>query len=110
MEKKTFQTTINASKEKVWKTLWNNQTYHAWTAIFAEGSSVKTDNWKEGSKVLFGDGKGNGMVSMVAANRPNEFMSFKHLGVVKDGIEDMDNEWSGATENYTMNGKNVKTE
>jgi Activator of Hsp90 ATPase homolog 1-like protein. len=114
MEKKIFQTSINASKEKVWKTLWNHDTYKLWTAVFAEGSTVETDNWKEGSKVLFLDGKGNGMVSKVAANRPNEFMSFKHLGVIKDGKEDMgnekNNEWSGATENYTLNGQNGKTE
>ena len=114
MEKKTFQTTIHAPKEKVWKTLWDMNTYNAWTAIFAEGSTVETDNWKEGSKVLFLDGKGNGMVSQVAANRPNEFMSFKHLGVVKDGKEDKENEkaneWSGATENYTLVGQNGNTE
>jgi len=53
---------------------------------FAEGSAVKTDNWKEGSKLHFHDGNGNGMVSEVAANRPNEYMSFRHLGFVKDGV------------------------
>jgi len=51
---------------------------------FAAGSYAKTDNWKEGSKVLFLDGKGQGMVSTVAKNKPNEYMSFKHLGEVKD--------------------------
>jgi hypothetical protein len=114
MEKMNFSISINAPKEKVWRTLWDDSSYRKWTSVFAEDSSVETDNWKEGTKVLFGDGKGNGMVSMVAANRPNEFMSFKHLGVVKDGKEDTTsekvNEWAGVTENYTLKGNNGNTE
>jgi|SRR6185369_82599 len=114
MQKINFSTSIDAPKEKVWKTLWEDESYRNWTSVFAEGSYAKTANWKEGSKVLFLDGKGSGMVSMVAVNRPNEFMSFKHLGIVKDGIEDVTSEkvkeWAGALESYKLNGKNEKTE
>jgi hypothetical protein len=78
-----------------------------------EGSYAKTDNWKEGTKVLFLDPKGSGMVSMVASNKPNQFMSFKHLGEVKEGIEDTTSEkvqqWNGATENYTLDEAGGKT-
>jgi uncharacterized protein YndB with AHSA1/START domain len=106
MEKLHFTTSINASKENVWKTLWEDANYRKWTAAFTEGSYAVTDNWKEGSEVKFLDPKGSGMVSRVAANRPNEFMSFEHLGEVKDGVEDRDSEkvkeWAGATENYTL--------
>ena len=106
MEKKEFKISINAPKEKVWKVLWDNASYPKWTSAFSEDSHAVTDNWKEGSKVLFLDGKGNGMVSKVEANKPNEFMSFKHLGDVKNGVEDINNEqqnqWSGAHENYTL--------
>ena len=46
------------------------------------------------------------MVSMVAANKPNKYMSFKHLGEVKDGLEDRSSdkikEWAGAMEKYTQ--------
>jgi hypothetical protein len=114
MEKMNFSTTINAPKEKVWKTLWEEASYRNWTSVFAEGSHAETDNWKEGSKVLFLDGKGSGMVSKVAANKPNEFMSFEHLGVVKDGVEDLGSDdvtgWAGAHEEYTLTGKNGETE
>ena len=109
-----FSTSINAPKEKVWKTLWEDASYRNWTSAFAEGSCAQTDNWKEGSKVLFLDGKGNGMVSRVDANKPNEFMSFKHLGAVKDGVEDIGSEkvseWAGAVESYRLSGSNGKTE
>lgn len=114
MKKMNFSIIINASKEKVWQTLWNDNNYRKWTSVFCEGSHAITDNWKEGSKVLFMDPKGNGMVSSIAVNRPNEFMSFKHLGEVKDGVEDTTSDkvkgWAGARENYTLNELNGKTE
>jgi uncharacterized protein YndB with AHSA1/START domain len=75
MEKLNFNIVINATPEKVWKVLWNDDTYRKWTSAFAEGSHAETD-WKQGSKVLFLDGKGEGMVSKIAESRPNEFMSF----------------------------------
>jgi hypothetical protein len=113
MQKIHFSKTINAPKEKVWNVLWNDTSYRDWTSAFAEGSYAQTDNWKEGTKVLFLDPKGSGMVSTVAKNKPNEFMSFKHLGVVKDGIEDTESEnvkgWAGALENYTLAEDNGKT-
>ena len=113
METKEFKISINAPKEKVWDTLWNDSSYRAWTSVFAEGSHAETD-WKKGSKVLFLDGKGSGMVSVIAENIPNEFMSIKHLGEIKDGIEDTASDkvsqWSGATENYSLNTINGKTQ
>jgi hypothetical protein len=112
MEKRQFKITINASREKVWNILWSESTYSQWTSVFAEGSKAETDNWKKGSKVLFLDGKGSGMVSTIVENKPNEFMSFKHLGTVKNGKEDLAsvNEWAGSLENYTLETMNGKTE
>ena len=114
MEKLNFSIDINAPREKVWKTLWEDSSYRKWTSVFMEGSCFETDNWKEGSKVLFTDGKGSGMVSKVAVNKPNEYMSFEHLGEVKDGIEDTSSEkvkiWAGSKENYTLNDAGGKTE
>lgn len=114
MEKMKFNISINAPKEKVWDILWSDASYRKWTSAFMEGSHAVTDNWKEGSKVLFIGPNGNGMVSTVAANKPNEFMSFKHLGEVKDGVEDTTSDkvkgWAGVMENYTLKGTNGKTE
>lgn len=113
MKKGNFSVKINAPKEKVWDTLWNDESYRKWTSVFSEGSYADTD-WKEGSKVLFLSGDGSGMYSQVARNIPNEFMSFRHLGVVKNGIEQpMDEEtkqWSGAMENYRLREKDGVTE
>lgn len=106
MLKINFSVVVNAPKEKVWNCLWDIHHYQTWTSAFAEGSTVKTDNWKEGSKIYFLDGNGSGMITMIATNKPNEFMSFKHLGTVIDGVEDTTSEkvsaWAGALENYTL--------
>ena len=106
MENMNFEINIDASKEKVWSSLWEDANYRNWTSAFAADSQAVTDNWKQGTKVLFTDGKGSGMVSMVVENRPNEYMSFKHLGEVKNGVEDTTSEavqqWVGAMENYKL--------
>ena len=113
MEKQEFKIAIDAPREKVWNVLWADDSYPAWTAPFTEGSHAVTD-WKKGSKVLFHDGKGDGMVSTIIENIPNEFMSIKHLGEVKNGIEDTASEkvkqWAGAMENYTLTEVDGKTE
>lgn len=113
MQKLNFSTSINADAGKVWNVLWNDANYPKWTSVFCEGSHAITD-WKEGSKVLFLDGKGSGMVSTVAVNKPKEHMSFKHLGEVKNGIEDTESDkvkgWAGATENYNLKETDGVTE
>lgn len=109
----SFSTTINAPKEKVWDILWGDETYKAWTSVFSEGSSAISD-WNEGSKIQFLDGKGRGMYSVIEKKVPNEFMSFKHIGEVKDGVElpvdEKAQAWSGGTENYTLTEKDGATE
>lgn len=112
MEKLHFSTDINAPKHKVWSTLWDEETYTQWTSVFCEGSKAITD-WNEGSKVLFLDGKGSGMVSKIESKKPDEFMSFKHLGEVKDNVEDTTSDkvksWAGALENYFLKEDNGVT-
>jgi hypothetical protein len=113
MKKLHFNAIINAPREKVWKILWDDKTYKEWTSVFAEGSEAVTD-WTKGSKVLFLDGKGSGMVSRIEENIPNEYMSIEHLGEVKDGVEDTQSErvnaWAGAHENYSLKDVGGKTE
>jgi hypothetical protein len=113
MEKLKFSIHIKAPKERVWSVLFDDATYRQWTSVFTSGSYAETD-WKEGSKALFLDGKGNGMVSRIAESRPVEFLSIEHLGIVKDGVEDTRSDavkvWGGARENYTLTGNNGETE
>lgn len=113
MEKQEFKISIEAPREKVWDVLWNDDTYRAWTSAFSEGSRVETD-WKKGSKVLFLNEKNEGMISTIAEKVPNEFMSFKHIGSIANGVEDFSSDevksWAGAEENYTLKTVGGKTE
>ncbi len=103
-----FTTKINAPKEKVWDTLWNDATYRQWTSVFSNDSHAVSD-WKEGSNIQFIDGKGDGMFSIIVKKIPNQQMSFKHLGELKNGVEEK-KDWAGAMENYFLSEKNGVTE
>jgi len=113
MEKLAFNTSINAPREKVWNTLFSDDTYGEWTAPFCEGSRAETD-WKKGSEVRFMDTGGSGMIAVIEEKIDNEFMSFSMLGEIRDGVEDRDSEqvqqWKGGHENYYLDEKNGGTE
>jgi len=105
MERIYFKIEINAPKEKIWDILLGEKTYPLWTAPFSPGSRAITD-WKEGSKTLFVNAEGDGMISKIAEHIPNEYISIHHLGMYVNGVEDYDSEevkkWSGALENYKL--------
>lgn len=105
MEKLEFKIIIDAPKETVWNILISKNTYPEWTSVFCEGSRAETD-WKKGSKALFVDDKNSGMVSIIEENEPYTFLSIKHLGEIKNGVEDTESEhvksWAGCYENYTL--------
>src|SRR5690606_22976023 len=73
--------------------------------FFAPDSQIKTD-WEIGGKTYFVDKAGDGMVSTIESlNEPNEVV-FRHLGMIKNGVEDTESrdvkEWSGAEEKYFL--------
>lgn len=109
---------IKASKEKVWDTLFNKDTYGEWTKPFNATSHFEGD-WSEGSKILFlgtdENGKNKtGMISRIAKNIPYKFLSIEHLGIIENGVEDTTSEkansWAPAFENYSLIEKNGETE
>lgn len=108
MEKLHASIIIAAPREKVWDAMLGQDTYRQWTSAFHPGSYYK-GMLAQGEKILFigPDENGEmGMVSRVAEIRPNEFISFEHLGIYKNGVEDTESEdarqWSPAFENYTF--------
>lgn len=86
LKKMKFDIRINASREKVWNTLWNDKNYREWTSVFTPESHALSD-WKEGSKILFLDGKGNGMCAIIEKKIGFAEMVFKHYAEMKDGKE-----------------------
>jgi hypothetical protein len=104
-----FSVHINASPDKAWDAMLGDASYREWTAAFGTGSHYVGD-WQEGSKILFlapdENGVMSGMVSTIVENRPHTFLSMRHLGEVRDNVEDTESPearaWSGAMESYTF--------
>lgn len=105
MKKLTFTIDINASKEKVWYSLWDDENYKNWTTVFCEGSFTISD-WKEGSKIYFLGPDGSGMNSKIDIKKPFDTMSFTHHGEVKEFKEqpetEMTKSWAGSEERYDL--------
>jgi len=97
---------IKAEKTKIWNALWDENSYRKWASVFFEGSYIKTDNWEEGSKILFLSPDQSGIYSIIETHIPNKIIQFKHIGTVLKGkeqaIDDETKKWSGATETYTL--------
>lgn len=109
MEKLVFNIEIKASREKIWKVLWDDETYRKWTSPFGEGCYVES-NWNQGDKIYFlGPGGAEGMNSLIETKILNEYMAFKHVGEIKDHKEVPPNEetekWSGSMETYRLTQK-----
>ena len=111
-----FEILINASPQKVYKSMLDKVHYEKWTSIFSPGSRYE-GSWEKGSKILFigegKDGKTGGMVSRIKENIPHKFISIEHIGVVQNGKEITSGQeissWAGALENYTFQENNGNT-
>jgi Activator of Hsp90 ATPase homolog 1-like protein len=97
------QITIKATPAKIWEVLLSKVTYLQWAKVFQEGSDyIAENNFEKGSKVIFGDGTGNGMVAIVSINEPNHKIQFTFTGEIKDGVESSMGSFDGTTETYTL--------
>jgi hypothetical protein len=104
---------IEAPREVVWQKMLAQESYRDWTSAFGVGSRYE-GSWERGARIRFLSSSGEGMVSEIAESRPGEFVSIRHLGLVKDGVEDMTSAaaraWASAYENYTLTEKDGVTE
>ncbi|HRO43305.1 MAG TPA: SRPBCC domain-containing protein [Flavipsychrobacter sp.] len=105
--------TINAPKERVWEVLLQDQYTREWYSEFKEGSHAETD-WQEGSKVMFLDGEGCGMLGRIVTNKPYELLDVVFDGFVMYGKEDFESEGAkavkGSHETYWLTENNGSTQ
>jgi uncharacterized protein YndB with AHSA1/START domain len=119
MQKQRHAITIDAPREKVWKTMLEEATYREWTSAFNPGGSSYEGSWEKGSEIRFigpdpETGKMGGMYARITDNRPNAYVAVEHLGIINDGVVDTTSEevkkWAPAYETYTFNDKDGVTE
>lgn len=119
MKTKTYTISIKAAVEKVYDImlgLTDKKTYQAWVSIFNPTSTFE-GSWEKGSEIRFigTDQKGqtSGMLSKIVENKPNEFVSILHYGIIKNDQEITQGaaveQWAGFTENYTFKHNNGLT-
>jgi uncharacterized protein YndB with AHSA1/START domain len=105
-----FETVIDAPREKVWKTMLEQETYRIWTAEFAAGSHYE-GSWEQGSEIRFLGPEGGGMLAVIDENRPFEHLSIRHLGEIREaGGATAEASWPGeAFERYTLRDVDGRT-
>jgi uncharacterized protein YndB with AHSA1/START domain len=104
---------IQAPKEVVWQVLLNDEFTRQWYAAFSEGAHAETD-WQVGSKALFTDDSGNGLIARVVENKPNEKIAMVFEGGITNGREDYESDMSkamiGGKEEYVLSETNGATQ
>ena len=119
MKKLKFNVSINAPSDKVYDVMLGisrKSTYEAWTALFNPTSTFE-GSWNKGSKILFvgidEKGEKGGMVSKIAENIPNRFVSIQHYGLFKVDKEITEGpeveKWANGFENYYFEENNGTT-
>jgi hypothetical protein len=119
MKKLQFKISIKAPAAKVYDYmlgLSSIATYEQWTAMFNPTSTYE-GSWEKGAKILFvgvdDKGEKGGMVSRIADNIPNQFVSIQHYGLIHAGKEIITGsevvKWANGLENYTFEETNGTT-
>ena len=110
MKEMKFTVEINASREKVWDTLWQDKTFRQWASVIDPGTYM-VGELKEGSKVQFISlSSGYGVTSLVEKLTPGEFLLLRHhADTQEEGKRERENEWTGGKESYSLTEKDSLT-
>lgn len=108
-----FKIDINASKEKVWNTMLQLETYKQWVGAGWPGSSYEGE-WKQGQALRFGAPGQGGTYAEVRELSPYKHVHLEHTAAINaDDSLDRDSEmakgWVGTTESYIFTENNGKT-
>jgi len=112
MKKLQFKVNIHAPATRIYDIMLgisDKSTYEQWTSLFNPTSSYE-GSWEKGSKIRFlgvdDKGEKGGMVSRIAVNVPNQFVSIQHYGILKGDKEITEGpeveKWANGFENYTF--------
>lgn len=103
MKRLRFSIEINASRERIWHTLWDDASFRDWANLIDEGTYM-VGELDEGNQVQWiSASSGYGVTSRVEKLIPNEYVVFRHLAdTMENGFVERENEWSGGQEIYSL--------
>lgn len=107
MKKLQFSIEINASKESVWATLWDDTSFRDWANIIDEGTYMK-GAMEEGKEIQFlSSVNGYGVTSLIEKLDLNAFVLFRHSADTQaNGQQEREKEWTSGAESYSLTEKN----
>jgi hypothetical protein len=103
MKEMQFSIEINATKERVWDTLWQDETFREWASII-DPETYMVGDLKEGNEIQFISGSsGYGVTSLVEKVVAGESLLLKHRADTQEvGKRERDDEWTGGEERYSL--------
>jgi len=103
MKKMQFSTQIDTSKEKVWDTLWRDETFREWASII-DPETYMVGELKEGNEIQFISSHGGyGVTSLVETLVINEFLLLRHnADTQEEGKLEREKQWTGGSESYSL--------
>lgn len=109
MKEMQFRVEIHATRERVWGTLWQDETFRQWAGIIDPGTHM-VGEMKEGNEIQFISGNGYGVTSLVEKLKTNEFLLLRHRADTQNnGEQERENEWTGGAESYALVEKDGTT-
>jgi uncharacterized protein YndB with AHSA1/START domain len=110
MKKMQFSIEINATKVRVWDTLWQNEAFRQWASIIDPGTYMVGD-LKEGNEIQFiSPENGYGVTSRVEKIVEGESLLLRHSAdTQEDGKREREKEWTGGEESYSLAEKDGTT-
>lgn len=105
-----FSIKIHASKERVWDTLWQDETFRQWASII-DPETYMVGHLEEGNEIQFiSSASGYGVTSLVEKLTPGEFLLLRHRAdTQEEGKRDRKKQWTGGMESYSLREKNNVT-
>ncbi len=110
MKEMQFSIEINATKERVWDTLWQDKTFRQWASII-DPETYMVGDLKEGNEIQFiSSASGYGVTSLVEKLVAGEFLLLRHRADTQEhGKREREKQWTGGKESYSLEEKNGTT-
>ena len=102
MKEIQFSIEIHATSERVWDTLWQDETLREWAGVIDPGTYMVGD-LQEGNEVQFISASGYGVTSLVEKLVAGAFVLLRHRADTQDdGQRKREQEWTGGEESYSL--------
>jgi len=106
MKNLKFATKIAATKQHVWDTMLNIETYQEWTGVCWPGSTYD-GKWEAGEELRFTGPGGSGTLAKITSLTPYSEIVAEHISMLLNGgAEDRDSDmaktWVGSIEQYNF--------